>query len=66
MLVLTLATREAIERLADPPPGLQQALVLAPAAFVGALAYVGLSLAAGLSEPRRIAELGGERLLSAR
>ena len=66
MLVLTLATREAIERLADPPPGLQQAIVLAPAAFVGALAYVGLSLAAGLSEPRRIAELGGERLLSAR
>jgi putative peptidoglycan lipid II flippase len=66
MLVVTLAARGTIEWLVDPPPGLQQAFVVVPAVFLGALVYVALSVAAGLSEPRRIAELGRERLRSAR
>jgi putative peptidoglycan lipid II flippase len=64
MLLLTLVVREGIGRLADPEPGLQQAIVLVPAVFLGASAYVALSLAAGLSEPRRIAQLARERLRS--
>jgi putative peptidoglycan lipid II flippase len=66
MLLLTFAARAGLERLAAPPPGLRQAIVLLPAVFVGALGYVALSVASGLSEPRRIGQLGRERLLSAR
>jgi putative peptidoglycan lipid II flippase len=65
MLLLTLATSAGIEWVADPAPGFQQAIVVVPAVLVGALSYVALSLAAGLSEPRRIAQLGRERLSSA-
>jgi putative peptidoglycan lipid II flippase len=66
MLLLSIAAREGVERLADPPPGLRQAIVLVPVVFVGALTYVALSIALGLSEPRRIGELARERLLPAR
>ena len=66
MLLVTLAVRAGIDGLADPPPGLRQAIVVLPAVFAAALTYVALALAAGLSEPRRIGQLARERLLSAR
>jgi len=64
MLLVTLAVRAVIEWLFDPAPGLPQAIVVLPAAAAGAVMYVATSLAAGLSEPRRIAELASERLRS--
>jgi hypothetical protein len=66
MVLATLAVRYGIDSLRDPPPGLRQAIVVVPAVFVGALTYVALSLAAGLSEPRRIGQLARDVLLSAR
>jgi putative peptidoglycan lipid II flippase len=65
MLLVTLATRELADALADPAPGLRQAVVLLPAVLAGASTYVGLSLVLGLPEPRRIAELAQQRLSSA-
>jgi putative peptidoglycan lipid II flippase len=66
MLLATLAARELADVLADPAPGLSQAVVLLPAILAGALTYVGLSLALELPELTRIAELVRERLWSAR
>jgi putative peptidoglycan lipid II flippase len=66
MLLVTLAVRAGIDAVAEPPPGLRQAIVVVPAVFLGALTYVALSLASGISEPRRIGQLARERLLSAR
>jgi hypothetical protein len=66
MLLVTLAVRAAVESLVDPAPGLQQAIVLVPAVVAGAVTYVALSVASGLAEPRRIAQVAGEHLLSPR
>jgi putative peptidoglycan lipid II flippase len=65
MLLATFATRELVDALADPAPGLSQAVVLLPATLAGASTYVGLSLVMGLREPRRIAELARQHLSSA-
>jgi hypothetical protein len=66
MLFATFAARELVNALADPAPGLSQAVVLLPAILAGASTYVGLSLVMGLPEPRRIAELARQHLSSAR